>query len=207
MIESFGDLRTAALLKGWHVTDMPRALQRPAMVSLHMVDAADTVDDLKAAPASCPRALSGGAPDSWAIVLDDGWRLRFVWPEGGPCAAGSHPAIVRDDLDRELIDMSSVTDGKRIEPVHPGEILKEQFLDPQDISVYALSNAIKVPRSRTNDIVLGRRAITADTALRLAHYFGTSAEFWMRLQAHHDLDVARREDGEEIAKDVESQKD
>tara|TARA_B100000686_G_C16471906_1_gene802535 strand:- start:286 stop:606 length:321 start_codon:yes stop_codon:yes gene_type:complete len=101
-----------------------------------------------------------------------------------------------------MIDMSFVTEGKRLNAVDPFEILKEQFLDPADIGVYALSNAIKVPRSRTNDIVLGRRAITTDTALWLGRYFDTSAEFWVRLQAHHDLDVARREDGKAIANEV-----
>ncbi len=80
---------------------------------------------------------------------------------------------------------------KRILPAHPGTILRDEFLKPMGLSVYALAKAIKVTRSRVNDIVLGRRAITAETALRFARYFGTSPEFWVNLQAHYDLDVER----------------
>lgn len=99
--------------------------------------------------------------------------------------------IKREDLDAGAIDLKDVTTGERIPPAHPGEILREDFIDPLRISVYALAKAIKVPRSRVNDIVLGRRAITADTALRLARYFGTTAEFWINLQARYDLEMAR----------------
>ncbi len=73
---------------------------------------------------------------------------------------------------------------------HPGEILKTDFLDPMKISVYALAKAVDVPRSRINDIVLGRRGITADTALRLALFFGNSAGFWINLQKHYDMVMA-----------------
>ena len=71
------------------------------------------------------------------------------------------------------------------------------------LSVYGLANAIKVPRSRANDIVHGRRAVTADTALRLARYFRTTAEFWVNLQARHDLDVADRKLRKQIDREVE----
>jgi len=203
MIESLGDITTAALLKGKHVTVMPDDIQRPAMARLQMLDAAEVIDDLMAAPLARPQGLPGAAPGTWVVMFVDNWRLRFVWPDGGICSAGGNATILREDLDRELIYMSDVTDGPRLTPVHPGEILKEQFLDPMEISVYALANAIKVPRSRANDIVLGRRTITADTALRLGRYLGTSAEFWIRLQAHHDLDRARREDGAAISGEVD----
>lgn len=74
---------------------------------------------------------------------------------------------------------------------HPGEILREDFLIPMHLSVYALAKAIGVTRSRINEIVHGERAITSETALRLARYFGTSAELWMNLQMKYDLDIAR----------------
>jgi len=90
------------------------------------------------------------------------------------------------------IDFSDVSTGRRLPPVHPGEILRDELLTPMEISVYALANSIKVPRSRINDIVLGRRAITTDTAMRLGRYFGTSPEFWINLQTRYDLDVAER---------------
>jgi len=112
-------------------------------------------------------------------------------------------AIKRKDLDAGRINLKDVITGKRIAAVHPGEILRDDFLEPMGLSVYALANVIKVPRSRINDIVLGRRAITADTALRLARYFGTTPEFWINLQAHYDLEVAKETLCTRIEKDVE----
>ena len=99
--------------------------------------------------------------------------------------------IRREDLDRGKIDFSSVTSGRRLPPVHPGEILRDEFLAPLALSVYRLAQEIKVSRPRLNDIVLGRRAVTTDTALRLGRYFGTTPEFWINLQSRHDLDVAK----------------
>ena len=83
---------------------------------------------------------------------------------------------------------------------HPGEILKEEFLDPMDISVYALSKAIGVPRTRINDIVLGRRGITADTALRLGRFFSTDAQSWLNLQQQYDLVMAETKPGNQLSK-------
>ncbi len=101
-------------------------------------------------------------------------------------------AIKREDLDNNKVDLSSIDAGRWLPLVHPGTILREEFLKPLDISVYKLANAIKVPRSRANDIVLGRRSITTDTALRLGRYFGTTASFWINLQSRYDLDLAER---------------
>src|SRR5437764_74496 len=75
----------------------------------------------------------------------------------------------------------------RMRPIHPGEILREEFLAPLEMSAHALSQAIHVPATRVNDIVNGKRGITADTALRLARYFGNSPEFWLNLQTAYDL--------------------
>jgi len=111
--------------------------------------------------------------------------------------------IRREDLDAGRVDLKEVTTGRCIPPAHPGAILREDFLEPMGISVYALANALHVPRSRVNDIVRGRRAITADTALRLARYFGTTPEFWVNLQAHYDLAVAKDSSRRQIEKDVE----
>src|ERR671919_1867340 len=80
---------------------------------------------------------------------------------------------------------------KRLTPVHAGEILLEEFLVPMGISQYRLAKDISVPPRRINEIVHGKRAISADTALRLARYFGTSERFWLNLQAQFDLDVER----------------
>lgn len=85
---------------------------------------------------------------------------------------------------------------------HPGEVLAEEFLKPLGLSVNALAMALRVPATRIGAIVKGERAITADTALRLARFFGTSPEFWVNLQAMHDLTKARQESGVTIARDV-----
>src|SRR5215471_13699205 len=85
---------------------------------------------------------------------------------------------------------------------HPGEIILEEFLRPLDMSVNALAIALRVPATRIGAIVKGQRSVTADTALRLARYFGTSAEFWLNLQALHDLTKTRAESGRAIEQDV-----
>jgi len=89
--------------------------------------------------------------------------------------------IKREDIDNRQVDFSDVAPGRRFPTVHPGEIRRDEFLKPMGLSVYKLANAIKVPRSRANDIVRGRRAITTDTALRLGRYFGMTAAFWINL--------------------------
>jgi antitoxin HigA-1 len=76
-------------------------------------------------------------------------------------------------------------------PVHPGEVLLEEFLSPLGVSQYQLAKAVDVPARRINEIVHGQRRISADTALRLARYFGTSERFWMNLQARYDLEVEK----------------
>ena len=91
---------------------------------------------------------------------------------------------------------------KKMPPVHPGEILLEEFLKPMGISQYRLAVDISVPPRRINEIVHGKRAVTADTALRLARYFGNSEGFWMNLQTRYDLEVQRDRMGERLLKEV-----
>jgi addiction module HigA family antidote len=81
---------------------------------------------------------------------------------------------------------------KRLRNIHPGEVLLEEFLKPMDLSQNAIARAIGVPPRRINEIVLGKRGISADTAIRLAKHFTTSEQFWMGLQADYDLEEARR---------------
>jgi addiction module HigA family antidote len=85
---------------------------------------------------------------------------------------------------------------------HPGEVLGEEFLSPLGMSANALAMALRVPATRIGAIVKGERSVTADTALRLARFFGTSPEFWMNLQAMHDLTKARQENGKTIERDI-----
>ena len=87
-------------------------------------------------------------------------------------------------------------------PVHPGEVLLEEFLEPMGISQYRLAKDISVPPRRVNEIVHGKRSVTADTALRLARYFGTSDRFWLNLQTSYDLDVERDKLGSRLEEEV-----
>ncbi len=90
----------------------------------------------------------------------------------------------------------------RLPPVHPGEVLWEDFMKPLGLSQYRVAKDIGVPALRISQIVRGRRAITADTALRLARYFGTSAGVWLRLQARYDLEVAEAKLAKRISREV-----
>lgn len=92
--------------------------------------------------------------------------------------------------------------GKVLRPVHPGEILREEFMEPQGLSMNRLALDLRVPATRVAEIVHERRGISPDTALRLAIYFGTSPEFWMNLQARYDLEVAKDEDLPRIRREV-----
>lgn len=94
----------------------------------------------------------------------------------------------------------TIANGMR--PIHPGEILREEFMVPMGLSANALAIALRVPAPRINDIVRERRAVSADTALRLARYFGTSAEFWLGLQSDYDMKIALAESGELIEREV-----
>lgn len=86
--------------------------------------------------------------------------------------------------------------------IHPGEILEKEFLEPLELSQYRLAKEISVPARRINEIVHGTRAISADTALRLARYFGTSDEFWLNLQMRYDLEVERDRLGPRLRREV-----
>ena len=92
----------------------------------------------------------------------------------------------------------------KMPPVHPGEILMEEFLTPMGISQYRLSRDISVPPRRINEIVHGNRSVTADTALRLGRYFGVSPQFWLNLQAHFDLEQQLNKLGDRLEQEVQA---
>ncbi|MGH2630061.1 MAG: HigA family addiction module antitoxin [Actinomycetota bacterium] len=91
---------------------------------------------------------------------------------------------------------------RRLPPVHPGEILLEEFLAPIGISQYRLAKDVHVPPRRINEIVHGTRSVSADSALRLGRYFGTTERFWLNLQAQYDLDVERDRIGDRIDREI-----
>ncbi len=91
---------------------------------------------------------------------------------------------------------------KRLAPIHPGEVLQAEFLEPLGLTQYRLAKSLQVPARRINQIVHGTRAVSADTALRLARFFGTSDRFWLNLQAAYDLDVERDRLGPRLEREV-----
>jgi addiction module HigA family antidote len=93
---------------------------------------------------------------------------------------------------------------KTLKPIHPGEVLSEEFLKPMSLSQNRLALNLGVPARRINEIVLGKRGISADTALRLAKFFGNSAEFWLGIQAQYDLDVTTQTLGERLDREVKT---
>ena len=109
--------------------------------------------------------------------------------------------ISRTDVDAGAINLDDITVGK-MAPIHPGEILKHEVLEPSSMTAYRLAKEIKVPVNRITAILAGKRAITAETALRLARYLGTSELFWLNLQSDYDLGVARAEIGKAVRREV-----
>lgn len=117
--------------------------------------------------------------------------------------------ITMEELRAGTIDFSGIADpeGKPLGPVHPGEILLEDFMKPLGLSARALARALGVPHNRLLAIIGGTRAVSADTALRLARHFGGSAGWWLRLQSHHDLEVAERDLAPRINAEVQPRSD
>lgn len=123
--------------------------------------------------------------------MNDQWRICFRWRDG-------------DALDVEIVDYHEepLMPRKKLPPITPGEVLLEEFLKPLEVSQYQLAKDVGVPPRRINEIVLGKRAVTAGTALRLARYFGTSDRFWLNLQARHDLETEKDRLGARLRKEV-----
>jgi addiction module HigA family antidote len=146
-------------------------------------------DDIWIPPANRLESLKGKRKGQHSIRINGQWRLCFVWTDGN----ADHVEIA--DYHQQQAVMK-----KTLPNVHPGEVLLEEFLKPMGISQNALARAIGVPPRRINEIVLGKRAVSADTALRLARALRTSEQFWMGLQADYDLGEARNAGADAIRK-------
>jgi addiction module HigA family antidote len=124
----------------------------------------------------------------------------------GPGNLASSGAKARRNASRSSIIVSEVktrmTNQDRLPSIHPGEILREEFLSPLGMSANELALALRVPATRINDIVNEKRGITADTALRLSRYFGTTSRFWMNMQASWELEVAEDQLGHAVRREV-----
>jgi addiction module HigA family antidote len=160
-------------------------VERIAWLTLDRLAAVHTLEDLRALQSHRLEPLTGDCRGPYGIRINDEWRICFEWSETSP-----GPTNV------ELVDSAS---GDHMAPIaiHPGEHLAEE-LRASGMSASELARRIKVPTNRVTGILNGQRGITGDTALRLAHFFGTSAEFWVNLQSLHDLQVAEAKTGKII---------
>ena len=160
-----------------------------------MLDAATSLDDLKTPPGNRLEKLGGERIGWWSIRVNDQWRVCFRWRDGD-----AHEVELVDYHERITLEPSMSR--RALAPVHPGKVLNEEFLVPLGITQYRLAKSLSVPARRINEIVHGTRAVSADTALRLARFFGTSERFWLNLQAAYDLDVERDRLGARLKREV-----
>jgi addiction module HigA family antidote len=158
---------------------------------LVQLDAADLLEDLRVPPGNRLELLRGSRSGQYSIRINRPWRICFAWREG-------------DAYDVEIPDYHQGSMGKKVlKPIHPGEVLLEDFLKPMGVSQYRLAKGISVPARRINEIVHGKRGVSADTALRLARFFGTSERFWLNLQSRYDIETGRDRLGDDLLREVE----
>ncbi len=180
VIRSFGSKMTERLWRRERVRSIDPRIHRVALRKLRQVGSAESLADLRVPPGNRLELLKGDRAGQHSIRINDQWRVCFVW------------------TDAEPEEVRSLTTTDKMAPIHPGEVLMKDFIEGFGITQNKLAVSIGVPPRRINEIVHGKRGITADTALRLAKYFGTSAEFWINLQSHYELDRAEDAVGKQI---------
>jgi antitoxin HigA-1 len=205
MIQRFKDEDTAELFqerknRRW------QNIKAVALRKLDIINAVPILTDLRVPPGNHLEALKGNRQGQHSIRINDRYRICFVWKDDG-----AHE-VRNCGLSRRLKALGGASSMPLIKPAtgwkfsavttHPGTVLLEEFLEPLGISQNKLAMDIHVPATRIGEIVHGDRAVTTDTALRLARYFETSAEFWLNLQSNYDLSKARIEKEEQIAQEV-----
>jgi len=178
LIASYRDRDTEKVAAGIRVKKF-EAVARTAQRKLLALRIASTLEDLALPIGNRLEALKGDRKGQHSVRINDQYRICFAWRKGA-----AH-------------DVESL-----LPLITPGEFLSEEFLEPLGLSANALALALRVPANRIQAIVNGQRAISADTALRLAQYFGTTSEFWINLQAIYELDKAKREKLEQIRAQV-----
>ena len=166
---------------------------------LQQIDSAATIDSLRAPPGNRLEQLKGDRRGQYSIRINDQWRVCFVWRRDG--VFDVQITDYRREADMKA-DISIPAPRNGMRPIHPGEVLREEFLKPLGMSANALARALRVPASRINDIILERRGVSVDTAMRLVRYFGGDVQSWMNLQLAYDLKVARKTIASRIAKEV-----
>jgi antitoxin HigA-1 len=186
MILSFKDRRTELFAKGEFVRAF-QGFDRQGWKRLEILDAALTLADLAGLPSNRLEALKGDRAEQYSIRINQQWRICFEGPNRQEVRQPYRSWIIIDW--KEAMARPAI---------HPGEILADE-LSELEITPTELSRQICVPPNRISQIIQGKRAITGDTALRLGHWFQTSAQFWLNLQAAYDLRIANDEIGREVA--------
>ncbi len=181
MILGFGEPEAELIWTGIRSRRRPYDIQATALRKLRMLNQAVVLNDLRIPPGNRLEALKGNWQGWHSIRINSQWRIYFVWKERGPG-------------DVKIVDYHA----DLLPNPHPGDILIEDFLKPMGISQNALARAVHVPPRRINEIVLGKRAVSADTDLRLARFFGMSDGFFLGLQADFDMMERRRVIGDEL---------
>jgi len=212
VIRSFRDGRTAAVLAGRVGKGMALSLARAAQRKLVMLDAASDLGQLAAARGSRLEKLAGdraalgasGLTISGASVSSGGPAMRSMSSWSTITEESASMTILREDVEAGRVDLDGFAERGALPmgPVHPGEILREEFMAPAGLSARALARSLGVPPNRVTMIINGERAVSAETALRLARFFGSTAGFWLRLQAAHDEAVARATWGGRVEREV-----
>ena len=191
MIRSFKDRQTRRFFEGQRVAAF-QAFSDQAVRRQTLLDNAETLRDVAALQSNRLEALRGDRAGQHSIRINAQWRICFRWTD--------ERAVRRGDCGLPLRGCGmNAKNGMR--PVHPGEILREE-LDELGLSANALSKALGVPVNRVTMILNGQRGVSADTALRLARYFGTTPQLWLNLQKTWELRQAEIESGREIAERV-----
>lgn len=187
MILAFGSKETEKIWNGNKVKGLPNGVQEVGRRKLRMLNNSQDYADLMIPPANRLEKLSGKWNAFYSIRINDQWRIVFRWENNNALEVeimdyhyGGQGALI--------IKFNKMSSGKKLKNIHPGEVLQEEFLLPLGISAYRLSKDTAIPQTRISEIVKGNRRVTADTALRLSRYFGTSAKFWLGLQDDYDLE-------------------
>jgi len=201
VIQSFRDADSNQLFEG-RSNKRWAAIKEVALRKLDQIEACINLIDLRIPPGNRLEALKGDRVGQHSIRINDQYRICFIWKTDG-----AHEVALCEGADgrRPTMSINRPASGWNLKRVstHPGEMLSEEFLKPLGITQNALAMKIRVPATRIGDIVHGRRAITPDTALRLARFFGNSPEFWLNLQQMHDLSKAKIELNHTIEREIE----
>ena len=183
MIKTFLCKETEKIFNRSFSGQFPAEVQHLTAMKMRMLNRAYTQSDLKNPPRNRFELVRSGNTVKYSLTIKSSWKLNFTASDGN---------LFEVELTNITVK-NSANEKSGFQPVHPGEILENEFLKPLNLSQNKLAIAIKVPPRRINEIVLRKRKITADTAIKLAKYFDMSPEFWMGLQSDYELDIALQE--------------